>query len=789
MKKVNMLKKILLIGLMMPILLSLSLFGANSVRIMPLGDSITKGLIIPEDPVNQSGYRGPLWSKLLDGGYNFDLVGSFSSGENYDPSFDSDHQGKNGRTTAELNDFIDTYLDTEAPQIVLLHIGTNDIDQPEYSLTSSTNNVKSILDKIYAHDSSIKILLARIINRQDYDQDTTTFNDSVAAMASAHIADIDIVDMEDDAGIDYTIDMSNLKHPNDSGYTKMADLWYSSLKSVIPMHLWKLDETNGSPYLDSYRDANGTCAGDGCPFDIVGKIDGAQGFNGTHEINVTDTPTFNWAANDSFTIEFWMKTDTDTVNNEHNIMMGQRSNSNATGLAWFIGIEKADGRIKVGLNDSNDISFTQSLGNNIIVSDSEWHHIAYVRNGNDNTTKVYVDGTLDDTQNHTYDAPLNDGNQPVTIGYLDWENFKYDGALDEIAVFDSALNATQVLQHYQAGKITIISDPVTLSEVNVLYSYDVISNRDPDAIFRLKTSPSWLSINEISGLISGTSITNNVGNVDIEVEAEDINNDEIATQNYVLKIRNTSILPNGMVHYWKLDEITGSPYFDDYSGADATCTGLECPDVTGEAMVGNAQVFDSTKKIDVTDTPTFNWVANDSFTIEFWMKTDTDTVNNEHNIMMGQRSNSNATGLAWFIGIEKADGRIKVGLNDSNDISFTQSLGNNIIVSDSEWHHIAYVRNGNDNTTKVYVDGTLDDTQNHTYDAPLNDGNQPVTIGYLDWENFKYDGALDEIAVFDSALSQSEIQKHVDQGKAGKGFETPTGNVPVIAPIITYLLF
>ncbi|PHS36182.1 MAG: hypothetical protein COB07_12605, partial [Sulfurovum sp.] len=217
------------------LLFTLSLLGADPVRIMPLGDSITKGLIKPEDPINQSGYRGPLWSKLLDGGYNFDLVGSFSSGENYDPSFDSDHQGKNGRTTAELNDRIDTYLDTEDPQIILLHIGTNDIGKPEYSLTSSTNNVKSIVDKIYAHDPSIKILLARIINRQDYDPDTTAFNDSVAAMASDHIADIDIVDMEDDAGIDYTIDMSDLEHPNDSGYTKMADLWYLSLQSYVNM--------------------------------------------------------------------------------------------------------------------------------------------------------------------------------------------------------------------------------------------------------------------------------------------------------------------------------------------------------------------------------------------------------------------------------------------------------------------------------------------------------------------------------------------------------------------------
>ncbi|MCW8821328.1 MAG: hypothetical protein OQK45_03795, partial [Sulfurovum sp.] len=87
--KVNVLKKILWMSVLAPVMLSLSLFGANPVRIMPLGDSITKGYIL-DLPADESGYRGPLWSKLLHGGYHFDFVGSTASGENYDPLFDAD---------------------------------------------------------------------------------------------------------------------------------------------------------------------------------------------------------------------------------------------------------------------------------------------------------------------------------------------------------------------------------------------------------------------------------------------------------------------------------------------------------------------------------------------------------------------------------------------------------------------------------------------------------------------------------------------------------------------------
>jgi hypothetical protein len=84
--------------------------------------------------------------------------------------------------------------------------------------------------------------LARIINRNVYSQITTDFNDNVQAMAEARIAigdKIAIVDMEDGAGIDYRLetnggDMADNLHPNDSGYAKMAVVWFDALKDILP---------------------------------------------------------------------------------------------------------------------------------------------------------------------------------------------------------------------------------------------------------------------------------------------------------------------------------------------------------------------------------------------------------------------------------------------------------------------------------------------------------------------------------------------------------------------------
>ncbi|MFC2073561.1 LamG-like jellyroll fold domain-containing protein, partial [Campylobacterota bacterium] len=361
-----------------------------------------------------------------------------------------DHQGYNGRTTAELNDRVDTYLDADDPQIILLHIGTNDISKSGYNVTNSTNNIESILDKIYTHNNNIKVILARIINRKTDNPNTTAFNDSVVAMANGHIADIDIVDMEDSAGIDYTADMEDNLHPNNTGYTKMADLWYSALKTVIPMHLWKLEEATGSTtYLDSYRGANGTCTGDGCPIATIGKTGNAQEFNGIDEkIDVTDTATFDWAVTDSFTIEFWMKANP-SADNTWEVMIGRKGSGTSDNDRWYVGINRDSGKITYGLGNSNGEN-DEGIGDSVVDGSNgiDWNHIAYVVTSD--KILLYVNGVVDINRTRTYPDTEHIQGTPVNIGYLNLGNgFEYTGLLDEVDVYDDALSAAQIKKHYQ----------------------------------------------------------------------------------------------------------------------------------------------------------------------------------------------------------------------------------------------------------------------------------------------------------------------------------------------------
>ena len=126
------------------ITLSLFLFSAvfaaenlwAQIAIMPLGDSITyDDRRVETRPVGErTGYRQPLWlDHLIDSGYDVDFVGGVVAGQLAVPAFDPDNEGHPGYHAdgGPLNEniFPDIYgwLVAHPPDVILLHIGTNDI--------------------------------------------------------------------------------------------------------------------------------------------------------------------------------------------------------------------------------------------------------------------------------------------------------------------------------------------------------------------------------------------------------------------------------------------------------------------------------------------------------------------------------------------------------------------------------------------------------------------------------------------------------------------------------------
>jgi lysophospholipase L1-like esterase len=205
----------------------------NPIRIMPLGDSITYGT--NNSTGTAVGYRRPLYQLLIGAGYNVDFVGSQTDGSPED--FDRNHEGHRGWRADQIRDNITEWLNSTPADIVLLHIGTNDISQGQGSANPATE-IGQILDLIAAWEevnNDVWVVLARIINRNDsWSSTTTTLNSRIQDLADSRIAAGDkivLVDME--SALNYPADLSDAVHPNDTGYGKMAAVWFAALEDLL----------------------------------------------------------------------------------------------------------------------------------------------------------------------------------------------------------------------------------------------------------------------------------------------------------------------------------------------------------------------------------------------------------------------------------------------------------------------------------------------------------------------------------------------------------------------------
>jgi VCBS repeat-containing protein len=226
------------------------------IKIMPLGDSITKGVWTSGAPPDSEmiGYRLDLAELFINNLYWSDFIGSEKNGGvNYD--FDDDHAGFGGISDDQMFTLLSTginespspdvqitngpYLNFFPTEIILLHIGTNKMD-------TSSAAVSKILDEIDVFSKNVTVLVARIIDRAPNNPDVHTYNNNIETMVADRIAQGDkiiSIDMESGAGIDYTIDttspyasgdMYDLLHPNPSGYNKMAVQWFTTLETLLP---------------------------------------------------------------------------------------------------------------------------------------------------------------------------------------------------------------------------------------------------------------------------------------------------------------------------------------------------------------------------------------------------------------------------------------------------------------------------------------------------------------------------------------------------------------------------
>ena len=228
-------------------------FGAAAdnpvLRIMPLGDSITHG----SQSVRGNGYRAPLYVALTNLGYNVDYVGTQTDNYGKEDPFlaDSDHEGhsswKISNATQGIYENIQSFFaQIDDPHVILLHIGTNDLGDGEPTFRGqATNRLVRLLDRIHECQPSAKVVVTTLMRRYTnagdtednwkYAAITNAFNPAIPGIVAGQQAKGQgayFLDMH--AAVSDWDQIADTVHPNDVGYTNMANAWVSAVTSIVP---------------------------------------------------------------------------------------------------------------------------------------------------------------------------------------------------------------------------------------------------------------------------------------------------------------------------------------------------------------------------------------------------------------------------------------------------------------------------------------------------------------------------------------------------------------------------
>lgn len=210
------------------------------------------------------------------------------------------------------------------------------------------------------------------------------------------------------------------------------------------------------------------------------------------------------------------------------------------------------------------------------------------------------------------------------------------------------------------------------------------------------------------------------------------------------------------IAYWRLGEAAGTDAADETGVHDMTYINTPTLGVTGIMRDGSGDtaadfVAASTEYVAGSDWETMDF-ASGPFSIEAWFNAD--ALSGSTSIIIEKRKNSPSDG--WELGA------VTAGVFFADDGPAVVSSGT--LATDTDYHVV--VTYDGSTHTRLYLNGGLVDSDSGGLTITVN--TELVSIGFdTDAGGFGFDGTLDEVAVYDRALSAGEIAEHYAVGTRG----------------------
>lgn len=228
-------------------------------------------------------------------------------------------------------------------------------------------------------------------------------------------------------------------------------------------------------------------------------------------------------------------------------------------------------------------------------------------------------------------------------------------------------------------------------------------------------------------------------------------------------------IPNGLISWWKAENNA-----NDSLGAN---NGTLVNGATfAQGMVGQAFSFDGVDDyVSLPDSSNWDFGIGD-FTIEGWINTSTPNATMR---LISAGSQADGAYNLWAFGygnnsVWGSGNRLNFAVYDADGYPYTDLNSNEITINANQWHHIAVVRSGTD--LIFYFDGQQKGIAS-IGTLSLGGGSTGAIIGARYNTDSSYiiefaKGLIDEVAIFNRALTAQEIAAIYNAGSAGKCLNT-----------------
>jgi hypothetical protein len=522
---------------------------------------------------------------------------------------------------------------------------------------------------------------------------------------------------------------------------------------------WRLGETSGTVGCDSTFANNGTYQPGttlGQAGALVNDPDTAVAFNGSSGfVQVPDSSSLD--VGDVFSVEAWVKRG--TLSNANNYVIASKQSN-----AWVLWL--VNGFLVLRKSGVADVA-----ASTVAVADTAWHQVAATKNGS--TVKLYVDGR--DVTGAVNNQAMQNNTSPFVIGQSSSASY-FNGTIDEVAVYNVALTGAQVAGHYAVNvpsQSPANTSPPTISG-NAQAGQTLTANPGgwsgtPPIAFGYqwrRCDDTGASCQDIAGATAQTYLltTSDPGStIRVNVTASNAAGSTSATsaQSAVVgpgqtcaprsSTYSTAVLGTvGVMGYWRLGEASGVVACDSKGtnfGVYQNGTTLNVPGPLSNDPDTAAAFNGSSGWVRIAHDSSLN--VGDRFSVEAWVK-------------RGSLGGSGSQVIA-----SKQDGSWVLMFNPGNQLVLRRSGIGDVATSTATvtdttaWHYVVATKDGAD--VKLYLDGA--DVTGTVSNETMIDNAIPLAIGQSSGAAF-FNGAIDEIALYNIALTQSQVSNHYSTGVA-----------------------